>query len=799
MLAADVSTGRGAGERLRSRGKIAALLALAALVVAHWLATAVFTREPITPFGGDLVNYYVPFYDVTFERIAQGRFPLWNPWQLTGLPWYATLQVAVFYPPHWLYALLPVHVALAMNHLLHLLLVAFASARFARQEGLSPAAAGMASLVFTLQGANQFWLTLPPLLEAGAWLAPGCLAVSRLARGGGARAAALLALAVGLSWLAGMPQITVHLVYAWTSLFAVLLLRQGLPLRQLAARGAGFAGALAAGAALAAVQLLPTFALTLEATRETQALAREEVGYLAESAGWFARRTLVGGRFSFGPVAAALLAAAAFARGRRALAGWALGLGLSAWLLALGGESWAFPIYQRLPGVGWFRDPRKLFLLVQFAVALLAAQGLDAALGREAGRAAEGPVRPQGGGALRARLPLALALAVAALVAADRAWPALLSALLVAAVLALRPPGRPARLPGSIGAAALLLAGGLDGFSAASQRGRVPYDRDSTVPYGRHAPFFERVASLAGESRVTWLPPRLFYEIKLQPRYRLRGLDDYEPLTLRRQARYFDFLLYAGDPSRAGGELFFGAILRSFDLPPPEARRVLAEVARRRRLLDLAAARYYLAIARPPGGESASAFARAAGLVELPSPDPIFRLFQSPEALPRAFVTYRTLPAPEPEELLARIARRRFDPLVASFVEGGSPLPENPGAPARGHPAAIVRDEEVRVEVEAELGAPGLLVLADSYASGWRASVDGEPAEVLAANHLFRGVVVPPGRHRVRFEYRPWSLPAGLAGSLAGGLLVLALALRVPPGRAPRSLPTWFPDRPFPE
>jgi len=71
-------------------------------------------------------------------------------------------------------------------------------------------------------------------------------------------------------------------------------------------------------------------------------------------------------------------------------------------------------------------------------------------------------------------------------------------------------------------------------------------------------------------------------------------------------------------------------------------------------------------------------------------------------------------------------------------------------------------------------------VLADTYYPGWRATVDGAPARIVAANHLFRGVPVPAGRHRVRFEYRPWQVPVGIAVS-ALALLVVLLLCR--PGR----------------
>jgi uncharacterized membrane protein YfhO len=96
-------------------------------------------------------------------------------------------------------------------------------------------------------------------------------------------------------------------------------------------------------------------------------------------------------------------------------------------------------------------------------------------------------------------------------------------------------------------------------------------------------------------------------------------------------------------------------------------------------------------------------------------------------------------------------------------------------APLRGGSASIVRDEPTLVEVEAELEAPGLLVLADSYFPGWRATLDGEPLEIHPANHLFRGVVVPAGRHRVRFSYRPRRLKLGIAASGLGAVVLLVL------------------------
>src|SRR4029453_7291072 len=117
--------------------------------------------------------------------------------------------------------------------------------------------------------------------------------------------------------------------------------------------------------------------------------------------------------------------------------------------------------------------------------------------------------------------------------------------------------------------------------------------------------------------------------------------------------------------------------------------------------------------------------------------------------------------------------------LVESWVEADVDLEREPGGPARGAAATIVRDEPQVVEVQATLAAPGLVVLADSYARGWRATVDGVPARIFATNHLFRGVPAPAGAHLVRFEYRPRSLQIGALLTLARALGLAPLARRV--------------------
>jgi hypothetical protein len=72
-------------------------------------------------------------------------------------------------------------------------------------------------------------------------------------------------------------------------------------------------------------------------------------------------------------------------------------------------------------------------------------------------------------------------------------------------------------------------------------------------------------------------------------------------------------------------------------------------------------------------------------------------------------------------------------------------------------PAEIVTYTDRDVEIELTLDQDALLVLADLYYPGWQATVNGEPAEILTVDGVFRGVLLGPGAHRVQMRYaRPW-------------------------------------------
>jgi hypothetical protein len=81
------------------------------------------------------------------------------------------------------------------------------------------------------------------------------------------------------------------------------------------------------------------------------------------------------------------------------------------------------------------------------------------------------------------------------------------------------------------------------------------------------------------------------------------------------------------------------------------------------------------------------------------------------------------------------------------------------GAPeaATAGTARILRYRNTDIEIESNAAGSGFVVLNDVWHPWWRATVDGQPSDILKANVLFRAVLVPPGKHVVRFTFHPFA------------------------------------------
>jgi hypothetical protein len=71
----------------------------------------------------DHVDYFQPLHWFTATELQHGRLPLWNAYNASGEPWLANPQTGVFYPPSWLFIVLPFARAYTLYLALHVILL----------------------------------------------------------------------------------------------------------------------------------------------------------------------------------------------------------------------------------------------------------------------------------------------------------------------------------------------------------------------------------------------------------------------------------------------------------------------------------------------------------------------------------------------------------------------------------------------------------------------------------------------------------------------------------------------------
>jgi hypothetical protein len=147
------------------------------------------------------------------------------------------------------------------------------------------------------------------------------------------------------------------------------------------------------------------------------------------------------------------------------------------------------------------------------------------------------------------------------------------------------------------------------------------------------------------------------------------------------------------------------------------------------------------------------------------------KIYQNLDVLPRAFVVHQAEIIPDVEQQVARLRDPHFDPARALILADGAPQVD------RGYGDAQVEVyTPEKIVIGADTDTSGYLLLTDTYYPGWSATVDGQPAEVLRADVMFRAVKLEPGSHQVEFEYRPATLYWGSRIS-AVALLMWLVAL----------------------
>jgi hypothetical protein len=746
-------------------------------------------------WGVYLLQFY-PWRQLAVEQIRAGHWPLWNPYLGAGTPLAANLQTAAFYPLNVLFLLMPVERAFGWELALHVALAGLFAYYLARTLGLSRFGALVCGLAYGGGGYIIARWVFPTMVCAAAWL-PLLLALTeRLISNLHYPLSdiqqhrywivdiGLLALVVALQLLAGHAQTSFYslLIVAAFALFRLVqrqVARGKLQVRQILLAAGCLLIALLWGIALAAIQLLPTAELAAHSQRAGRLtnlqfayelsfwpwrlitlLAPDFFGNPARSNYWaygtyWEEAAFVGVL----PLIFAALAGVAWWQKRKtadkgplALVPFLTPLAIISVLLALGEHTPIYPLLFRcLPGFGLFQAPARLMIGYALAIPLLAGIGADAlrltyrsrtalrilimvglgsTIAGSAAWLALPTIRPSFSASIF-RLGLTLALAGGILLLRDRRFRGLrwqsVIVIFVAADLLVFGWGLAPGTDAAVYRAPVSSAG----FLQYQAPGRIlvapSYAQGMYEQYVSSRSFGSTDPSSLQDFRESLMP-------NLNAAYDLPGIGIYDPLTIGLYRDLYDLMQVAGDGSPKAWT--------------PEEQR----------LADLFGVRYIVTDEELP-------------LLQVSEGDP--RIYLNDTALPEAYVVFRARVIKDEAEQIEALLDPGFDPHSEVILSASAQPGEGTTGETTSQPTPLVlRQGPDRVIIQVEMEQAGFLVLTDTCYPGWRAMVDGEPAEILAANHAFRTVALRAGEHTVVFRYAPLSFRLGAWITLGAGLLL---------------------------
>jgi hypothetical protein len=119
---------------------------------------------------------------------------------------------------------------------------------------------------------------------------------------------------------------------------------------------------------------------------------------------------------------------------------------------------------------------------------------------------------------------------------------------------------------------------------------------------------------------------------------------------------------------------------------------------------------------------------------------------------------------PSDDHTYARIMKHSADLRRAALVP--APLPEPLDNTATGDTLRFTSYQPDSMSLDVQAAGNGLLVLSEIYYPGWRATVNGQDAEVRRVDGGLRGILLKRGANRVVLTWVPVGQYAGASVSL---------------------------------
>jgi hypothetical protein len=185
--------------------------------------------------------------------------------------------------------------------------------------------------------------------------------------------------------------------------------------------------------------------------------------------------------------------------------------------------------------------------------------------------------------------------------------------------------------------------------------------------------------------------------------------------------------------------------------PQPYAQFRFASLANVPHLREMMGARYVLC-----GPDNAPINQNAQELFEIEG----YRLYENPNPMGRLTLVHQVAGFCKNENEFLKKIRISFDYLSAAYVDASHFgavqrfLGDSQARPSRDRIEKIA-DQANRSYSKIESDSASLLVLNEWFAPAWKVRVNGKKQPVLRVNQWQTGVLLPAGKNRVEFDYRP--------------------------------------------
>jgi uncharacterized membrane protein YfhO len=151
-----------------------------------------------------------------------------------------------------------------------------------------------------------------------------------------------------------------------------------------------------------------------------------------------------------------------------------------------------------------------------------------------------------------------------------------------------------------------------------------------------------------------------------------------------------------------------------------------------------------------------------------------YRVYQNKNNLPRVRLVGKKNMVRTVRQLAEEIQNEKFDPEESVILEKAISLDSKD---TRSANVSLMKETNQKLIIEVDSKDGGILVLGDSFYPGWKAYVDGKETEILAANINQRAIVVPEGKHQVRFIFDPLTFKIGWIISLSTFMILVIISL----------------------